>query len=1484
MRWTRLNEHYRPAVELARLILTETEADLGAGQVAAPGLVVTMHNVFEKFVRTATRRTLGLTEHEFPAGKHAPALHLDDQRKLNVQPDLSLWVNGRCRFVDELKYRMDTSAETPSTSTKPSPTQPPPDCPTQHSSTPTARRPTASTPSPSPAPEFTYDTSTSPRAPTRSSDRSGDLPSTSNMTSRIPPSRVAPGPNPALPTITIPRKGGVAGEAARVPIVTAWIVIGALDSSPGRVDRLTIPRSRTLGERGTAQPNSRGTWMTNADVDQPSPEGARTEPAPAPFKLLSLSSEYMTDQHGTYLRHLQEAVAAPKNFNIALAGRYGTGKSSVLDRFAALNKKTTMRIAISTLGPDIDDKSKDITNRIQKELVKQLLYQAVPRQSRFSRFNRIVALSRTRAAVETAAAVAVAGAILASLGWLPNVIWTGPGNPGAVRALAWAGFAMLVIVVLTTLRLVIYGRFLISDVSAAGATVKLTKDSSTYFDEYLEEIVYFFDQRKTEVVIFEDLDRFDDPHIFEAVRELNTLLNQTPKRVKKKPLRFVYAVKDSLFERLGSEAGAPPEDATADETVRANRTKFFDVVIPVVPFISHHNARELLARLIADGGFTGIDRQLVTLVAQYATDMRLLKNICNEFAVFAERLLLNGKTAPGLRPSVLFALVVYKNFHLKDFEDIAGRRSDLDALQSRRRELVRATIEDCERRRREIVDGVRRFDTRQALARKLGDRLVAAAQLFKDTSGHSGYRHVLFNAGARWNSEEETRKSEFWAAVCESDQLALAASNDPKNVQTGLPWRLTRAHIDALFPEAADADRWAEFDRKRQQEEITKIDSDIAFLRGADFKDLAGRTRFMTPAADEEAFGDFIERKLRSELAVQLVKQGYLDRNFALYAAQFYGDFTGVDVANFIVQTVQTNAMDVDHPFSGPAAIANLLEEAPDYFPDTISAYHPAVLDYLLERDDARARRIVGTIVADFGDEARKFVSVYFNSGTWRVKFVMWLTARPWRDVFTYLTQAADIPSDVTPELVGAALQAATEPRNYQLGPEIRDFIVEHFRTMPVFTSRMLVKSASKIVGLLKHIGVILPELDGVDAVMRGCLVEEHLYRLTADNLRKALGGAGDISLDRVRQNADVHEFCLNSPAEYLAAVASDTDRTPHTVVSETTLVETLTKIAESWTETHARELIAKAAPSCRVAQLDSAPVVWWPLLADNHLFRATAGNVLAYLDTVGSFGQSLADLIVEAGSIDAPHADADVGTRVAVVVLNAAAVIPDARRRVSLVCGLPLDLPLPVAELTPEAGDLLALLLKHGLVADSLETFWHFRGCGWSAFERAIPQSKGFVDFMTPDLIDGFTGAVLGARHLPEQIRDKIINNLREYASDGDATTFDAAARYVIDQGRGLPPIETSRVAAATRDANLTMQLLSVGTLSPEEIVSSLNSLGAPYDNLGARSEGKFDVPFEAEHRKAFEKTLARLKRARVIADYKKPRMRDVFTVSLGS
>ena len=485
---------------------------------------------------------------------------------------------------------------------------------------------------------------------------------------------------------------------------------------------------------------------TDARVDTHADTGSGTSIAtPGSASLESLAPRYDEAQHGTYLKHLEEALKDSRNRNIALTGRYGTGKSSVLDEFER-RQEGVVRLAISTLGPDSE--GADLTNRIQKELVKQLLYRASSRQLRHSRFNRITPLSTKRAALESVVAVAVLGLLLALLGWLPPVAGTGADQAPAVRVASWAAFGGLVAAVVTALRLVIYDRFVVSDVSAAGASVTLTERTSTYFDEYLDEIVYFFDEVSPDIVILEDLDRFDDPHIFEALRELNTLLNNTSKRRKKsEPLRFVYAIKDSLFEELGTDT-KKPDDAAAAETVRANRTKFFDMVVPLVPFISHRNARELLTKLLDEAGITGIDRRLVELVSQHATDMRLLWNMRNEYLVFAERLLASDKQAPGLTPSNLFALVAYKNFHLEDFEQISRRNSDLDLLYDCRRDLVRKAIAECEKRKRELADGRSRAHSMARVAERLGERLLVFGEVAKAGSGYASWQHLRFSVGS----------------------------------------------------------------------------------------------------------------------------------------------------------------------------------------------------------------------------------------------------------------------------------------------------------------------------------------------------------------------------------------------------------------------------------------------------------------------------------------------------------------------------------------------------------------------------------------------------------------------------------------------------------------------------------------------------------------------------------------------------------------
>lgn len=120
----------------------------------------------------------------------------------------------------------------------------------------------------------------------------------------------------------------------------------------------------------------------------------------------------------------------------------------------------------------------------------------------------------------------------------------------------------------------------------------------------------------------------------------------------------------------------------------------------VSPFLRLH-----LVGQLQSAGISGIDRQLVSKVARRCTDMRLLRNMCNEYFLFAQRLLNSTKVAPGLTPSTVFALVAYRSFQLKDFEDNSRRASPLDGLYDLRRGVVRHFIEGLEMEKRDLISG-----------------------------------------------------------------------------------------------------------------------------------------------------------------------------------------------------------------------------------------------------------------------------------------------------------------------------------------------------------------------------------------------------------------------------------------------------------------------------------------------------------------------------------------------------------------------------------------------------------------------------------------------------------------------------------------------------------------------------------------------------------------------------------------------------------
>jgi 5-methylcytosine-specific restriction enzyme subunit McrC len=111
--YSRLNKHYRGAVELAKLILRSTSFELRHGRVWASAFLVDMSRVFEDFVVVALREALRLSERTFPQGAKGRRLRLDEACAVVLEPDVSWWDGPTCNFVGDVKYKRVESTGTP---------------------------------------------------------------------------------------------------------------------------------------------------------------------------------------------------------------------------------------------------------------------------------------------------------------------------------------------------------------------------------------------------------------------------------------------------------------------------------------------------------------------------------------------------------------------------------------------------------------------------------------------------------------------------------------------------------------------------------------------------------------------------------------------------------------------------------------------------------------------------------------------------------------------------------------------------------------------------------------------------------------------------------------------------------------------------------------------------------------------------------------------------------------------------------------------------------------------------------------------------------------------------------------------------------------------------------------------------------------------------------------------------------------------------
>lgn len=401
------------------------------------------------------------------------------------------------------------------------------------------------------------------------------------------------------------------------------------------------------------------------------------------------------EQVEEYLEALTWALQQKDIHNIALAGAYGSGKSSIIETFLRNERErkhiifdhlcsknrimsdVSMKISMAEFEIWKEDAGKQektrrhddssqTLNEVSEWILKQIFYKVESNEIPQSRYHKLC----RRAFWSDYTSVALALFLIVSLIFL-FVPFTLDRMLALVDWIALQGAFSTVMGALTLclfVALVLAGavykwRFLFSNLKLkvlklpAGTGIESERESETVFNRHLDEIVYFFEVTKYRVVFFEDLDRLDEPNLFVRLRELNTLLNNS-NAISKKPVVFVYAVRDDLF---GKE----------------DRTKFFDFIIPVIPIINTTNSREVLLEWLRkeqekDKRGHNISEQFMRDVSPYIADMRILRNICNEFLIYKGTLKKSRNTA--LADHKIFAMILFKNLYPQDFAHIQGEQ------------------------------------------------------------------------------------------------------------------------------------------------------------------------------------------------------------------------------------------------------------------------------------------------------------------------------------------------------------------------------------------------------------------------------------------------------------------------------------------------------------------------------------------------------------------------------------------------------------------------------------------------------------------------------------------------------------------------------------------------------------------------------------------------------------------------------------------
>lgn len=344
--------------------------------------------------------------------------------------------------------------------------------------------------------------------------------------------------------------------------------------------------------------------------------------------------------------------------NIAISGPYASGKSSVIKTYEEKHHKNLkgIHISLSYFSPNLKSKikNKNPDNEftfndelmLERKIINQLIHQIEPKQIPYTDF-KVKAEPNNWINKVWAGIIALFFCCFIFKGTtLFNKIFV-------EHTLILIGLSFTLFTFISYKALDLQNRKnLIRKLKIFESELDISSECDvSYFDKYLDEIIYILRKSKLDFIVFEDIDRYDDNLILSKLRELNYIYNKRQKNrkrklTKRKTIKFIYLIKDEIFDSK-------------------ERTKFFDYILPIVPVMDNSNSLGKMEQLFKSKNiYSDFSISFLDTLSLYLDDIRLIKNICNEYIIYKKKL---PHQTSWFKKENLLAIIVYKNIFPEDY-------------------------------------------------------------------------------------------------------------------------------------------------------------------------------------------------------------------------------------------------------------------------------------------------------------------------------------------------------------------------------------------------------------------------------------------------------------------------------------------------------------------------------------------------------------------------------------------------------------------------------------------------------------------------------------------------------------------------------------------------------------------------------------------------------------------------------------------------